>query len=56
MLAELAIQKQAPFTAPQPLPEQFGYNPNEVDPATQSGLKQAPSGTPQTNTGATPQE
>ena len=43
-LAQLAIQKQAPFSTPQPLPEQFGYNPNDVDPATQSGLSQ-PSGT-----------
>jgi hypothetical protein len=52
MLAEMAIQKGSPFNAPQPLPEQFGYDPNAVDPATQSGLKQPPSGTPQTNTGA----
>lgn len=52
MLAELAIQKGAPFNVPQPLPEQFGYDPSAVDPATQSGLKQPPSGTPQTNTGA----
>jgi hypothetical protein len=56
MLAELAIQKQAPFTAPQPLPEQFGYDPNTVDPATQSGLKQPPSGNSPANTGTAPQE
>lgn len=41
-LAELAIQKQAPFNVPQPTPQQFGYDPNTVDPATQSGLSQTP--------------
>ena len=52
MLAELAIQKGAPFNVPQPLPAQFGYDPNMVDPATQSGLKQPPSGNSPANTGA----
>lgn len=46
-LAQLAIQKQAPFNVPQPIPAQFGYDPNSVDPATQSGLSQ-PTGTQST--------
>jgi hypothetical protein len=46
-LAQLAIQKQAPFNVPQPTPQQFGYDPNTVDPATQSGLSQ-PSGSQST--------
>ena len=46
-LAQLAIQKQAPFNVPQPVPAQFGYDPNSVDPATQSGLSQ-PTGTQST--------
>jgi len=33
-LAQLAIQKGAPFQIPQPLPEQFGYNPQQQDPAS----------------------
>lgn len=33
-LAQLAIQKGAPFSTPQPLPAQFGYDPAMQDPAT----------------------
>jgi hypothetical protein len=39
-LAQLAIQKGAPFNVPQPVPQQFGYDPNTNDPASQSGLTQ----------------
>jgi hypothetical protein len=38
-LAQLAIQKGAPFNVPQPTPEQFGYDPNQADPSNQSGLQ-----------------
>lgn len=47
MLAEMAIQKQAPFNTPMPTPEQFGYDPKTVDPNTQSGLSQPASGAAQ---------
>jgi hypothetical protein len=39
-LAQLAIQKGAPFNVPQPTPQQFGYDPNTADPSTQSGVAQ----------------
>jgi hypothetical protein len=32
-LAQLAIQKGSPFNTPQPLPEQFGFDPATQDPA-----------------------
>ena len=32
-MAQLATQKGAQFTLPQPLPEQFGYNPAASDPS-----------------------
>jgi hypothetical protein len=35
MLAEMAIQKGAPFQVPQPLPQQFGYDPNAQSPGSQ---------------------
>lgn len=50
MLAQLAIQKQAPFNVPQPTPQQFGFDPNAVNPAAQSGLSPL---TPPTPNGAT---
>jgi len=31
-MAQLAIQKGAPFNVPQPLPQQYGYNPQMSDP------------------------
>ena len=37
-LAQLAIQKGAPFNTPQPIPEQFGYSPEQADPTSQSGV------------------
>lgn len=35
-LAQLAIQKGTPFSTPQPLPEQFGYDPKMQDPGQQT--------------------
>lgn len=36
-LAQLAIQKGAAFSTPQPMPEQFGYNPQMQDPSANQG-------------------
>ena len=36
-LAQLSIQKGVPFTQPQPLPEQYGFNPEAINPATGAG-------------------
>lgn len=33
MLAQLAIQKGTPFNAPQPIPAQFGFDPNVMNPS-----------------------
>lgn len=33
--AQMAIQKGVPFNVPQPVPQQFGFDPNTVDPAKQ---------------------
>jgi len=35
-IAQLAMQKGVEFKQPQPLPEQFGYDPNANDPASQA--------------------
>ena len=35
-LAQLAIQKEAPFTIPQPKPAEFGFDPNSVNPSAQA--------------------
>ncbi len=45
-LAQLAIQKGTPFSTPQPLPEQFGYDPNMQNPTAQGTqtLQQGSSG------------
>jgi len=34
-LAQLAIEKEQPFNVPQPVPQQFGYDPNVQNPAYQ---------------------
>ncbi len=36
-LAQLSIQKGVPFQQPQPLPEQYGYNPQMQDPRARAG-------------------
>jgi hypothetical protein len=33
--AQMAIQKGVPFNVPQPVPQQFGFDPNAVDPTKQ---------------------
>ena len=35
-LAQLAIQKGAPFNIPQPKPQEYGYDPNMMNPASQA--------------------
>lgn len=41
-LAQASIQKGIPFEQPQPVPEQFGFDPKMVAPAMQSGLQRTP--------------
>lgn len=41
-LAQLAIQKGTPFSTPQPLPEQFGYDPNMQNPTAQGAQSLQP--------------
>ena len=52
-LATFAIEKEQPFDIPQPLPEQFGYNPQQNTPApkdeSRSGNLDTPPGAPPTN-------
>jgi len=36
-LAQLSIQKGVPFTQPQPMPEQYGYDPAMQDPTNRAG-------------------
>ena len=43
-LAQLAIQKGVPFEQPQPMPQQFGYDPNAVDPRSQAAAQQQSGG------------
>jgi hypothetical protein len=43
-LAQLAIQKGAPFNVPQPVPQQFGYDPNAQDPDSAVPRLPAPGG------------
>ena len=49
-LAAMAIDKEVVFNTPQPLPEQFGYNPKDNTPApddeTNSGNLDTPPGAP----------
>jgi hypothetical protein len=47
-LAQLAIEKGQEFTQPQPLPEQFGFNPAETTP-TPEGTTQTPGPNPSDN-------
>jgi len=53
-LAQLAIQKGTAFNTPQPVPAQFGYDPNMQDPASAAAAQaagQSNQPTPQTPTG-----
>lgn len=49
MLAQLAIQKGTPFNVPQPVPQQFGYDPNGQNPTSQVTQPAAQSATEQTS-------
>jgi hypothetical protein len=46
-LAQLSIQKGVPFQQPQPLPEQYGFDPKTVSPSARAGLQQVPQSPPQ---------
>jgi hypothetical protein len=49
-MAQLAIQKGAQFTLPQPVPQAYGYNPATSDPS-KTVPEQSPTPSPQVNNG-----
>jgi hypothetical protein len=42
-MAELAIQRGVPFSVPQPTPQQFGWDPNSINPSAAPGGTQVTS-------------